>query len=88
MAAVLPVLEADDTLLTGPLRSAGPVHFTLCNPPFFDSDPADPEAPPPRRPPPPAAATGVLHEVSCPGGERAFVTKMIEESAALTDRCR
>ncbi|KAF0302207.1 U6 small nuclear RNA (adenine-(43)-N(6))-methyltransferase [Amphibalanus amphitrite] len=82
------VLEADDTLLTGPLRAAGPVHFTLCNPPFFDSDPADPEAPAPRRPPPPAASTGVLHEVSCPGGERAFVTQMIKESAALADRCR
>ncbi|XP_043194380.1 RNA N6-adenosine-methyltransferase mettl16-like [Amphibalanus amphitrite] len=82
------VLEADGTLLTGPLRAAGPVHFTLCNPPFFDSDPADPEAPAPRRPPPPAASTGVLHEVSCPGGERAFVTQMIKESAALADRCR
>lgn len=83
------VLPADDTLLTGPLETAGDVHFTLCNPPFFDSeDPTEGEQARARRPPPPGAPSGLREEVSCPGGERAFVGRMIAESVTLRDRCR
>ncbi|XP_037071657.1 RNA N6-adenosine-methyltransferase mettl16-like [Pollicipes pollicipes] len=71
------VLEADASLVTGPLQSAGPVHFTLCNPPFFDSEsPAEGGEARARRP------------VACPGGERAFVGRLIAESPQLADRCR
>ncbi|RHY63129.1 hypothetical protein DYB30_002127, partial [Aphanomyces astaci] len=62
-------------------RHDGPVLFTMCNPPFFDSiDQADTN--------PRTACTGSASEMTTPGGEVAFVTRMIQDSLLLTSQVR
>ncbi|KAF0696669.1 Aste57867_12587 [Aphanomyces stellatus] len=58
-----------------------PLLFTMCNPPFFDSiDEADTN--------PRTSCTGSALEMTTPGGEVAFIGRMIQESVALTTQVR
>jgi len=60
--------------------------FSICNPPFFENkDDVEkiPKALPPRN-----AFTGNNNELKTIGGERVFVTKMIDESIKLQDRIK
>lgn len=60
--------------------------FSMCNPPFFESEGDDEKvekAFPPRN-----APTGNEGELKIKGGEVAFVTKMIEESIEIRDRIK
>lgn len=62
------------------LRDSDPVFaFTMCNPPFFSTlDKAGLN--------PNTDHEGTAEEMVCPGGEEAFVRRMIYDSAALKDR--
>ncbi|KAJ9194279.1 hypothetical protein DTO164E3_7385 [Paecilomyces variotii] len=60
--------------------------FTMCNPPFYESEQemiASAEA---KQRPPFSACTGANVEMVTTGGEIAFVTRMIEESLELRER--
>ncbi|KAG7208917.1 hypothetical protein KM043_015097 [Ampulex compressa] len=60
--------------------------FTMCNPPFFDvgenADKTEKELPPRNAP------TGSEQELTTEGGEKQFVTKIIEESLEIKDRIK
>lgn len=57
----------------------------MCNPPFFDTDEADRKE---KRLPPRNAATGNRSELHVEGGERLFVTRLVEESAKMGERVK
>lgn len=60
--------------------------FSMCNPPFFESDGDDERIAkvlPPRN-----ASSGNDNELKTTGGEIAFVTRMIEESVDLGNRIK
>lgn len=60
--------------------------FSMCNPPFFESDGDDEriaKALPPRN-----APSGSENELKTIGGEIAFVTRMIEESIDLRNQIK
>ena len=64
------------------------IDFAMCNPPFYESaaeleDLARAKSRPPR-----SACTGAYVEMVTPGGEVAFVRRMIEESVVLGKRVR
>lgn len=60
--------------------------FSMCNPPFFESeDDAERVA---KALPPRNASTGNDSELKTVGGERAFVTRMIDESIEMGDRIK
>lgn len=69
-------------LLVEPLQDEPPerkFHFVMCNPPFFDNmDEADTN--------PDASCMGSANEMVFPGGEVAFIGRMIEESVELQTR--
>ncbi|KAH6696214.1 DUF890 domain-containing protein [Verticillium dahliae] len=70
-----------------PLIPAHPatVDFTMTNPPFYESD-ADLLASAKQKSRPPlSACTGAAVEMVTPGGEVAFVTRILEESLTLRD---
>lgn len=64
------------------------IHFTMCNPPFYDSDQSTTNYSPNKkwknrtgnRPPPKTLQTGSTDELSIPGGELSFIQKMVDES--------
>ena len=62
------------------------IDFTICNPPFYAS-PADLLASAAAKSRPPhSACTGADVEMVTPGGEVAFVTRIIDESYRLKER--
>ncbi|KAK4284838.1 hypothetical protein QN277_001618 [Acacia crassicarpa] len=63
-------------ILLGVVRDDEKFDFCMCNPPFFESlEEAGLN--------PKTACGGSREEMVCPGGERAFITRIIEDSAAL-----
>lgn len=55
--------------------------FCMCNPPFFESlEEAGLN--------PKTSCGGTSHEMVCPGGERAFITRIIEDSTQLKQHFR
>lgn len=83
-------------ILTGILRGGEHFDVTLCNPPFYDSPAAAAAASgrkwrqlgkPPAGGGAPRNFGGSDGELWCPGGERAFVSQLIEESARIRRRC-
>ncbi|OJD26275.1 hypothetical protein ACJ73_02347 [Blastomyces percursus] len=62
------------------------VDFTMCNPPFYESRDELISAARAKQRPPFSACTGAEVEMITAGGEVAFVTRMIKESAKLRDR--
>ena len=61
-------------------------HFTMCNPPFFEIEGLSEKVI--KRLPPRNAPTGNKVELTVEGGERAFVTQMIEESIEIKDKVK
>ncbi|KAI0752971.1 hypothetical protein C8Q80DRAFT_487656 [Daedaleopsis nitida] len=87
---VITVVRADPT---GPvflplLHSDPQYDFTMCNPPFYSSRDEVIQSAEAKEFEPNAVCTGADVEMITPGGEAAFVAKMVQESLALRDRCR
>lgn len=72
-------------ILKGVIDEDKTYHFSMCNPPFFGLS-ETPKKRTEHRPPPKNATSGCQEEVQTEGGEVAFVTKMIEDSAQLKDQ--
>lgn len=63
-------------VLLGAVRDGEKFDFCMCNPPFFESmEEAGLN--------PKTSCGGTPEEMSCPGGEKAFITRIIEDSAVL-----
>lgn len=63
-------------ILLGVVRDDEKFDFCMCNPPFFESlEEAGLN--------PKTSCGGSREEMVCPGGEKAFITRIIEDSAAL-----
>lgn len=63
-------------ILLGVVRDDEKFDFCMCNPPFFESlDEAGLN--------PKTSCGGSREEMVCPGGEKAFITRIIEDSTAL-----
>ncbi|GLH03479.1 U6 small nuclear RNA (adenine-(43)-N(6))-methyltransferase [Gryllus bimaculatus] len=78
-------------LLTNILEEDKNYTFSMCNPPFFSSeDDLDftSKSRSPCRPPPHNGITGDLKELVAPGGEVAFILKMMDESKELGQKIK
>ncbi|KAJ7118659.1 S-adenosyl-L-methionine dependent methyltransferase [Mycena crocata] len=64
------------------------VDFTMCNPPFYSSHEDVTASAGAKDFEPNAVCTGADIEMITPGGESAFVLRMVEESRVLRDRCQ
>jgi 23S rRNA (adenine1618-N6)-methyltransferase len=62
------------------------IDFSMCNPPFYESKAEMLTSAASKQRPPFTACTGSETEMVTPGGEVAFVSRMIEESLVLKDR--
>ena len=62
------------------------IDFTICNPPFYSSAEELVNCAALKSRPPHSACTGSEIEMATPGGEVAFVGRIIEESCTLKDR--
>lgn len=68
-------------ILLGVVKDGEEFDFCMCNPPFFESmDEAGLN--------PKTACGGTPQEMVCPGGERAFISRMIEDSIVLKQTFR
>ncbi|KAG5024934.1 hypothetical protein AAZX31_08G085100 [Glycine max] len=68
-------------ILVGVVRDDEKFDFCMCNPPFFESlEEAGLN--------PKTSCGGTSQEMVCPGGERAFITRIIEDSTQLKDQFR
>jgi len=72
-------------LISAVQKATGKIDFTMCNPPFYDDDEYQATVAEHEEMGEDQHA-GRRHEMSYPGGEVAFVLKMIEESITLRDR--
>ncbi|KAL4187933.1 hypothetical protein AMTRI_Chr09g41610 [Amborella trichopoda] len=68
-------------ILVGVVKDGENFDFCMCNPPFFES--IDEVGKNPR-----TSCGGTLEEMVCPGGEQAFITRIIEDSVKLKDSFR
>ncbi|CAD6576060.1 MAG: hypothetical protein ASARMPRED_007590 [Alectoria sarmentosa] len=64
------------------------IDFTICNPPFYASTSDLLSSAAAKSRPPRSACTGADVEMVTPGGEIAFVSRMIDESKILKDSCQ
>lgn len=62
--------------------------FTICNPPFYSSSSELVASASAKSHSPYSACTGAAVEMVTPGGEVAFVTRMIKESLVLKRKCQ
>ncbi|KAH9980454.1 hypothetical protein BJV74DRAFT_779496 [Russula compacta] len=62
--------------------------FSMCNPPFYASAEEVARSAATKELLPSAICTGAEVEMITPGGEEAFVSKMVHESITLSERCR
>ncbi|XP_044732234.1 U6 small nuclear RNA (adenine-(43)-N(6))-methyltransferase, partial [Chrysoperla carnea] len=77
----------EKNILIGSLHSMENYTFTMCNPPFFkENDESNEKTPKIKAQPPKNAFTGTLNELTYPGGEVAFVEKLIAESQILKEQ--
>lgn len=68
-------------ILVGVVRDDEKFDFCMCNPPFFESlEEAGLN--------PKTACGGTSREMVCPGGERAFITRIIEDSTQMKQHFR
>lgn len=81
------VIKVDkDKILNETIEENETFHFIMCNPPFFETeDTLDKVI---KQQPPRNAPTGSNKELSVEGGERLFVTKIIEESIQIGERIK
>ncbi|KAJ5179252.1 hypothetical protein N7492_002462 [Penicillium capsulatum] len=64
------------------------IDFTMCNPPFYSSHDEMEKSAAGKEHAPSAVCTGAETEMITPGGEVAFVTRMIDESRALANQVK
>ncbi|KAK9691179.1 hypothetical protein RND81_09G181500 [Saponaria officinalis] len=85
----IPVSEVSDvdnryhrpSILVGVVKEGEKFDFCMCNPPFFESmEEAGLN--------PKTSCGGTTEEMVCPGGERAFISRIIEDSATLKQTFR
>ena len=69
-------------------RAHPQVDFTMCNPPFYSDRAEVLRSAEAKELGPNAVCTGADTEMITPGGEVAFVSKMVQESLVLKTRCR
>lgn len=68
-------------ILVGVVRDGEKFDFCMCNPPFFETmDEAGLN--------PKTSCGGTPEEMVCPGGERAFITRIIEDGSVLKQTFR
>lgn len=68
-------------ILVGVVKEGESFDFCMCNPPFFESiEEAGLN--------PKTSCGGTVEEMVCPGGELAFVTRIIEDSVSLKNSFR
>lgn len=68
-------------VLLGVVRDGEKFDFCMCNPPFFETmEEAGLN--------PKTSCGGTPEEMVCPGGEKAFISRIIEDSVVLKDSCR
>ncbi len=72
--------SAESKCLVGVLDPSVAYDFCMCNPPFFDTE----EARPLHKP----GHGGLANELRCPGGELAFVGRIVADSLALRTQVR
>ncbi|KAI0759395.1 S-adenosyl-L-methionine dependent methyltransferase [Trametes elegans] len=70
------------------LKSDAVYDFTMCNPPFYASRDEVQQSAEAKEFGPNAVCTGADVEMITPGGEGAFVGRMVEESLGLREKCR
>ncbi|CAI0445174.1 unnamed protein product [Linum tenue] len=68
-------------ILLGVVREGEKFDFCMCNPPFFESTEEAGLNPK-------TSCGGTPEEMVCPGGEQAFITRMIEDSVVLKESFR
>lgn len=64
------------------------IDFTMCNPPFYSSNEDMISSANSKQRPPFTACTGSANEMVTPGGEVAFVSRMIDESLVIKHGCQ
>jgi 23S rRNA (adenine1618-N6)-methyltransferase len=70
----------------GLINESYSIDFSMCNPPFYESKAEMIASAASKQRPPFTACTGSENEMVTPGGEVAFVSRMIEESIILQGR--
>ncbi|KAL2736245.1 U6 small nuclear RNA (adenine-(43)-N(6))-methyltransferase-like isoform X1 [Vespula maculifrons] len=84
---LIQVIKVDkDKILKGTIEENETFHFIMCNPPFFETEDTSDKVI--KQQPPRNAPTGSNKELSIEGGERLFVTKMIEESMQISEKIK
>ncbi|XP_034188511.2 U6 small nuclear RNA (adenine-(43)-N(6))-methyltransferase [Osmia lignaria lignaria] len=84
---LIKILKVDEkTILKGAVDKDQVYHFSMCNPPFFKIEEAPDKVP--KRLPPRNAPTGNSGELTVQGGEREFVTQMINESIETKEKIK
>ncbi|KZC13336.1 PREDICTED: methyltransferase-like protein 16 homolog [Dufourea novaeangliae] len=73
------------TIFQDIVKEHGSYHFTMCNPPFFETEGSDRIT---KQQPPRNAPTGNKAELTVKGGERAFVTQIIDESIEMKENIK
>lgn len=68
-------------ILVGVVKDEEKFDFCLCNPPFFESIEEAGRNPK-------TSCGGTVQEMLCPGGEHAFITRIIEDSVQLRQSFR
>ncbi|CAM0947560.1 unnamed protein product [Alopecurus aequalis] len=75
------VLRSIPPILVGVVKDSEIFDFCMCNPPFFESmEEAGLN--------PDTSCAGTAEEMACPGGEQAFITRIIEDSVSLRNSFR
>lgn len=83
---LLSVVKVDEgSILKDIVKEDDEYHFTMCNPPFFETEQSTKVA---KRLPPRNAPTGNETELTVQGGEREFVIRMIEESMEIKEKVK
>lgn len=83
-------IQLRQTSVEGPLLDLGNdiIDFTICNPPFYESEDDMHAAYGSKEMPPSAVCTGSINEMICEGGDLGFATRILEESKQLRARVR
>lgn len=68
-------------ILLGVVKDGETFDFCMCNPPFFESMEEAGQNPK-------TSCGGMPEEMICPGGEKAFISRIIEDSVSLRDSFR
>uniref|UniRef100_A0ACD5Z8L6 Uncharacterized protein n=1 Tax=Avena sativa TaxID=4498 RepID=A0ACD5Z8L6_AVESA len=75
------VVRTIPPILVGVVRDSESFDFCMCNPPFFESmEEAGLN--------PKTSCAGTAEEMACPGGEQAFITRIIEDSVFVKNSFR